>query len=144
MRIYCQCGERAIISRSKTVDDGAQLSCSCRDPYCGHTFVSAVSYKHTLKYSAMTTATPFIRGSRIYCGCGERAIITKTNRLTIDCADMYCQCKNPECGHSFVMSQGFSHTLSPSSKSTGQLVHAIVRSLSPEQTKQVYQQLSLI
>lgn len=27
---------------------------------------------------------------------------------------LYCSCRNPECGHTFVMDLSFSHTLSPS------------------------------
>lgn len=54
---------------------------------------------------------------RVYCKvCGQRGRITKTNRLSDDVSDLYCQCTDVECGHSWVATLSFSHTLSPSSK----------------------------
>lgn len=47
---------------------------------------------------------------RIFCRlCENKAVITKTNRLSIDSVDVYCTC--PECGHRFVWSGGFKHSL---------------------------------
>ena len=40
---------------------------------------------------------------RVYCKvCGQRGRITKTNRLSDDVSDLYCQCTDAECGHSVV------------------------------------------
>ena len=106
MRVYCKCGERAIVSRSIAKDANcADLSCSCSNPECGHTFVSSIGYRHSLKQSKLhfgigATSKPSLFGSRITCGCGERAVINKTNRLSNDCADLYCECKNPACEQS--------------------------------------------
>jgi rRNA maturation protein Nop10 len=37
---------------------------------------------------------------RVYCKmCGQRGRITKTNRLSDDVSDLYCQCTDAECGH---------------------------------------------
>ncbi|MBC8674107.1 ogr/Delta-like zinc finger family protein [Aeromonas hydrophila] len=54
--------------------------------------------------------------------CGQRGRITKTNRLSDDVSDLYCQCTDAECGHSWVVTLSFAHTLSPSAKTTNQLV----------------------
>ncbi|WP_415720324.1 ogr/Delta-like zinc finger family protein [Photobacterium ganghwense] len=146
MRVLCKCGSRAIISRSEAVtDDCANLLCSCTDPECGHTFVSPLGYKHSLAQSALDTAAmvPMVNGSRVTCGCGERAVITKTNRLSNDCADLYYLCKNPACGHKFVMSLYYSHSLSPSSKTTNELAVALVKALTPNQRQNLQQQMSL-
>ena len=154
MRVYCKCGERAIVSRSITNDANcADLSCSCSNPDCGHTFVSSISYRHSLKQSKLhfglgAMSKPSIGfgkmlGSRIQCGCGERAVINKTNRLSNDCADLYCECKNPECEHQFVMSLYFSHTLSPSSKDTRELADCLVKVLKPDHRDYLKQQLAL-
>lgn len=60
---------------------------------------------------------------RVYCKVrGQRGRITKTNRLSDDVSDLYCQCTDAECGHSWVATLSFSHTLSPSSRTTSQLV----------------------
>ncbi|PSU07089.1 transcriptional regulator [Photobacterium ganghwense] len=146
MRVLCKCGSRAIISRSEAVtDDCANLLCSCTDPECGHTFVSPLGYKHSLVQSKMSTAAtvPHVNGSRVTCGCGDRAVITKTNRLTNDCADLYYLCKNPACGHRFVMSLYYSHSLSPSSRASEQLAVALVKTLSVKGAKQLREQLAM-
>ena len=37
---------------------------------------------------------------RVYCKvCGQRGRITKTNRLSDDVSDLYCQFTDAECGH---------------------------------------------
>ncbi|RSD30730.1 ogr/Delta-like zinc finger family protein [Vibrio pectenicida] len=149
MRVYCKCSERAIVSRSIAKDANcADLSCSCSNPECGHTFVSSIGYRHSLKQSKLhfgigATSKPSLFGSRITCGCGERAVINKTNRLSNDCADLYCECKNPACEHQFVMSLYFSHTLSPSSKDTKELADCLVRVLKPDHRDHLKQQLAL-
>mgnify|MGYP006148159257 CR=1 FL=1 len=70
---------------------------------------------------------------RVYCKvCGQRGRITKTNRLSDDVSDLYCQCTDAECGHSWVATLSFAHTLSPSAKTTNQLVLSLMGSLTPE------------
>ena len=52
---------------------------------------------------------------RITCDrCKSRAIITSCRELSPVYRQLYCCCKNAECGHSFVVDLTFSHTLSPS------------------------------
>ncbi|MGI9888109.1 ogr/Delta-like zinc finger family protein [Vibrio chagasii] len=145
MRVYCQCGERAIVSKSTIKSaDCADLSCSCSNPECGHSFVSAIGYRHSLKKSTIHLGIgASLIGSRIHCGCGERAVIKKTNRLSNDCADLYCECKSQACGHQFVMSLYFSHTLSPSSKTTDSLAHCLISILPPDGREHLKQQLAL-
>ncbi len=148
MRVYCKCGERAIVSRSTSTNDCADLSCSCSNPDCGHTFVSALGYKHSLKPSKLhfgigALNQPTISGTKIMCGCGERAVINKTNRLSNDCADLYCECKNPACEHQFVMSLYYSHTLSPSAKTTSALAHCVINALRPDDRRKLAAQLAL-
>ncbi|WP_261887049.1 ogr/Delta-like zinc finger family protein [Vibrio pomeroyi] len=82
---------------------------------------------------------------RVVCPeCGEKARIQKSNRISAGYSDLYCSCSDPECGHSFVMNLTFSHTLSPSAKTTSQLAFEMVRALPPEQQKELKQQLSII
>ena len=144
MRVYCQCGKRAIVSRSESAESCAELYCSCSDPECGHTFVSALGYKHSTKPSKIQLGFGArSNGTKITCGCGAPAIINKTNRLSNDCADLYCECSNPACGHKFVMSLYYSHTLSPSAKTTNELSNALIKALTPQSREHVFQQLSL-
>ncbi|TRY13548.1 ogr/Delta-like zinc finger family protein [Shewanella hanedai] len=82
---------------------------------------------------------------RIHCtACGKKAIIGKTNRLSLAYADLYCSCTDPKCGHTFVANLSFSHTLSPSAKSTTAIVSELFRALSPVQRQQIQQELNLL
>ena len=75
---------------------------------------------------------------RVYCKVrGQRGRITKTNRLSDDVSDLYFQCTDAECGHSWVSTLSFGHTLSPSAKTTNQLVISLVSSLTPESRQMV-------
>ncbi|QXO19225.1 ogr/Delta-like zinc finger family protein [Vibrio ostreae] len=82
---------------------------------------------------------------RVLCPeCGEKARIQKSNRLTNSVADLYCACGDPECGHTFVMNLSYSHTLSPSAKTTSQIAFNLVKALPPEQRQQLKHQLSML
>ncbi|PTP17210.1 hypothetical protein CWO27_01395 [Vibrio sp. 10N.286.51.C3] len=43
----------------------------------------------------------------------------------------------PECGHSFVMNLAFTHTLSPSDKTTSQLVFEMIKALASDQRQEL-------
>lgn len=82
---------------------------------------------------------------RVFCPeCNNKSRIHKTNRISSGYADLYCSCSDPECGHSFVMNLSFSHTLSPSAKTTAQLAIDLVRALAPEQRQELQLQLSIL
>ncbi|MPY24540.1 ogr/Delta-like zinc finger family protein [Shewanella sp. YLB-07] len=82
---------------------------------------------------------------RVICpDCGSVAIIGKTNQLSLAHADLYCSCSKPECGHTFVTNLSFSHTLSPSSRTSSAIVSELVRALSPVQRQQIQQELKLL
>ena len=82
---------------------------------------------------------------RVVCPeCGEKARIQKSNRISAGYSDLYCSCSDLECGHTFVMNLTFSHTLSPSAKTTSQLTFEMVRALAPEQRQELKEQLSII
>jgi len=80
---------------------------------------------------------------RILCtSCGKKAIIGKTDRLSVAHANLYCSCSDPECGHTFVTNVSFSHTLSPSAKNTSEIVTALAKALSPEQRRKLQRELA--
>ncbi|MFT5788032.1 MAG: hypothetical protein ACI8SJ_000127 [Shewanella sp.] len=82
---------------------------------------------------------------RVLCpDCSANAIIGKTNRLSLAHADLYCSCSDPECGHTFVTNLSFSHTLSPSSRTSSAIVSELARALSPVQRQQLQQELNLL
>ncbi|MFL1551679.1 ogr/Delta-like zinc finger family protein [Pseudomonas sp. D47] len=58
MRINCRyCGNKAHISRAeKESSSYAKLYCICLEPNCAHSFVSELSFSHTLKPSKILPA----------------------------------------------------------------------------------------
>ena len=44
--------------------------------------------------------------------------------------DLYCECSNKECGHTYVLNLTFSHTLSPSSMAADRLLKELVGQIS--------------
>lgn len=73
----------------------------------------------------------------VFCPeCGEKATIKKSNRKHKELSDLYCACRDPECGHTFVLNLTFSHTLMPSAKNKDVLLLNVIKNLSPEQRKQ--------
>lgn len=82
---------------------------------------------------------------RVMCpSCGAKAIIGKTNRLSLGHANLYCSCSDPECGHTFVSDLSFSHTLSPSAKSASSLIFELTKAMSPAQRQTLQQELALL
>ncbi|HDY7702278.1 TPA: ogr/Delta-like zinc finger family protein [Vibrio vulnificus] len=82
---------------------------------------------------------------RVICPeCGEKSRIQKSNRISASYSDLYCSCSDPECGHTFVMNLSYSHTLSPSAKTTKQLTFNMVKALTPEHRAELQHQLSML
>lgn len=75
-----------------------------------------------------------MRAMKIICKeCNSKATIKKTNRKHPELYDHYCACNNVECGHTFVITTAFSHTISPSAKSKNRLVRDLLSWLSPDE-----------
>ncbi|MBX8542475.1 ogr/Delta-like zinc finger family protein [Pseudomonas cichorii] len=56
MRVYCkECGSKGrIASRDDLTNEFAKLYCQCSSPVCGHTWVTNLTFSHTLSPSAST------------------------------------------------------------------------------------------
>lgn len=55
MRVVCKCGNKGrIASREELSRDFAKLYCQCLDAKCGHTWVSNLTFSHTLSPSAQS------------------------------------------------------------------------------------------
>jgi hypothetical protein len=68
--------------------------------------------------------------------CRGKAIVQARKELDVTMSQLYCSCKDPECGHTFVMDLCFSHTLSPSAQQHKDVVVSFLRAL-PEQERQL-------
>lgn len=65
------------------------------------------------------------------------ATIRKTNRKHPQLSDVYYQCTNLECGHTFVMNVSFSHTISPSALAGDGRVRELLNALGQDERKRV-------
>ena len=80
---------------------------------------------------------------RIICrDCGGKARIDSRENMSVEYAKLYCQCLDPRCGHSFVMSLSYSHPLRPSAASVDQLIFDRLRELPLSKQRQLFDQLS--
>jgi hypothetical protein len=61
--------------------------------------------------------------------CLGKAVISSRNQQSDTVADLYCSCRDPMCGHTFVMTLAFKHTLSPSAKDTKKLLVDLLASM---------------
>lgn len=73
---------------------------------------------------------------RVYCPeCESKAYIKTTKKLSSAVTDIYCSCSSVECGHTFVSTLSFKHTISPSKNQTINLVELILRDMPKAQLK---------
>ena len=77
---------------------------------------------------------------RIHCKhCGGKARISSSDRISVDFTRLYCQCSDAkECGHTFVMELGFSHTLIPPSSAIDQLLIERFRQMPVERQQELF------
>jgi cell division protein ZapA len=68
---------------------------------------------------------------RITCPiCQSKAVITSRDQQSIQVSNLYCSCTNTkDCGHTFVSTLAFSHTLNPPVNSTRELAASLLRML---------------
>ncbi|EPT5968960.1 ogr/Delta-like zinc finger family protein [Escherichia coli] len=74
--------------------------------------------------------------------CGAPAVIRKTDWKTPELADLYCACSDVECGHTFVCTMTFSHTLSLGARSGRNMVKFLVDAMRPEDRRYALELLS--
>ena len=80
---------------------------------------------------------------KINCkACGHKARISSRNELSPTFIDLYCQCLNANCGHTFVMSLTYSRTLRPSAGAIDQLLFDRLNQLPAAKQRQLFDQLS--
>lgn len=61
--------------------------------------------------------------------CGGKAIIQSRHEKHIKISDLYCSCKDPQCGASFVMNLSYSRMLSPSARQSKAVIADLLRML---------------
>lgn len=85
-----------------------------------------------------------MRVMKVVCPeCNSKAIIRKTVRKHRHISDIYCACADVECGHTFVLNMTFSHTLSPSAKTSDKLLQTVIENLSPKQRQIAFELLKV-
>lgn len=79
---------------------------------------------------------------RVYCKeCGGKGHITKPDHLTLQFARIYCRCNSVECGHTWVATVEFSHTLSPSAKAVDQMLFDRLKDMPRAKQRELFEQL---
>lgn len=73
--------------------------------------------------------------------CGSKAIINKTAREHEQYSKLYCSCKNPKCGHKFVMSLTFSHSEKASLLEKDKLILTLIKQLPKEDQQKLMNSL---
>ena len=76
---------------------------------------------------------------RVTCRCGEKAVITKTNRISFDAVDLYCSCGG--CGHRFVWAAGFKHSLAGSTGKKREVINSLIGELTKEEMRDLAQSI---
>ncbi len=76
--------------------------------------------------------------------CLSTATIQSRKELDVKISDLYCSCKNPECGHSFVSTLSFKHSLSPSSFQARRMLIEHIKSLSIEEQQSLFSEAAAI
>lgn len=72
--------------------------------------------------------------------CGGKSTIQSRAEKDVKVSDLYCSCKNPICGHTFVMSLAFSHTLSPSANQSKTVLLDLLRTMPKTEQLELLQQ----
>lgn len=76
---------------------------------------------------------------RVRCpACGRLATITSSNEIDLRFKQAYCACRDPECGHTFVVNVEFSHTLSPSAHNLPDDLRAQIRTTPPQEQASLF------
>jgi hypothetical protein len=76
---------------------------------------------------------------RVTCNkCGSVGRIGSRKEINQDIADLYCQCLNVHCGHTWVATLAFSHTLNPPASQTKQLILSTIRNLPALEQKELF------
>ncbi|BFM20498.1 ogr/Delta-like zinc finger family protein [Gilvimarinus japonicus] len=61
--------------------------------------------------------------------CDKKAAIYSRKEISKEVCDLYCSCRDPECGHTFVVTLAFKHTLSPSARDGKNIALEFLKSL---------------
>lgn len=80
---------------------------------------------------------------RVNCKCGHVARISHSVPMTENgtMKELYCQCLDVGCGHTFVMSLAFKHTITPSASESRNLLLNALGKLGPAEQQQLFAEL---
>ncbi|CAI8991411.1 Transcriptional regulator [Pseudomonas sp. IT-196MI5] len=82
---------------------------------------------------------------RIYCKeCGGKGRIASREELSLEFAKLYCQCLSASCGHTWVATLTFSHTLSPSAQVADRLIFDRLRAMPRAEQRDLFDQLGAL
>ena len=75
---------------------------------------------------------------RVICPeCSSKSRITNRNQLSLEVSDLYCQCANVHCGHTFVAKLAFSHSINPPKNKVNELIFDYLKNMDKQARKQL-------
>lgn len=79
-----------------------------------------------------------IKLMRVCCPeCESNAYINTRKKLSNAVTDLYCCCSSVECGHTFVSTLSFKHTISPSKNQTMGLIGQLLKEMPEAKLKEI-------
>ncbi|BBM04182.1 ogr/Delta-like zinc finger family protein [Microbulbifer sp. GL-2] len=74
--------------------------------------------------------------------CGSKATITSRKDLDPKLSQLYCACKNTDCGHTFVMDLSFKHTICPPATDRRALLLGLINTMPTTERNELLKQLA--
>ncbi|MBK5413724.1 ogr/Delta-like zinc finger family protein [Pseudomonas sp. TH31] len=78
---------------------------------------------------------------RVTCKCGHKGRVRDSKAHSPDFVTLYCQCLDVSCGHTWVATLAFDHTLSPSAKMVDRLLFDRLREMPRAEQRDLFDQL---
>ena len=80
---------------------------------------------------------------RVNCTtCGHKGRISSREEVTRAYVKLYCQCLDAKCGHTWVSTLAFSHTLRPSAQQLDTLILDSFKSLPAEKQRELFEHMN--
>ena len=77
---------------------------------------------------------------RVFCkACGSVGAVSSRYEQSPSFSTLYCKCVSEDCGHSWVSTLAFSHTLAPSALAADQFLLDRLRELPPAQQQDLFE-----
>ncbi|WP_019530633.1 ogr/Delta-like zinc finger family protein [Dasania marina] len=74
----------------------------------------------------------------VKCLCGAKARVRSTKLLSEQVTNLYCACSDVFCGHTFVITQSFSHSINPAKQASDGAVFELLQNMCEKDRMQLF------